>query len=346
MKTVLMQPFFASFIMNRSVSEGSTPVGTAHTDGKNIVFDPKFVASNSPEHLSGVLVHEVLHIVNFHLSRAGGRDQMIWNMACDYAINPIVKANGFKLPDGHLDHEDFHGMSAEEIYDKLKQNPGGYGTGSDDFVDFGAFSIIDMTDQDKEQLVSEIIQAATSAKMQGRTPAGMDRIFEELLTPQVNWREALTNFLKNSVGRDDYSYRRPNRAYPDMCLPTVGASVGGRILFGIDTSGSIDNHALKVFITEVDDIKRQFRADITLAWCDSMAYIQEFSSDEEIEYKPKGGGGTSFVPVFDYAEGHDCIIYFTDGFCDDFPEPHENTLWATTLKSFKPPFGEVIIING
>ena len=39
-----------------------------------------------------------------------------------------------------------------------------------------------------------------------------------------------------------------------------------------------------------------------------------------------------------------CVIYFTDGYCDSFPEvPEYPTLWILTDKAnFQPPFGEVI----
>jgi predicted metal-dependent peptidase len=42
-----------------------------------------------------------------------------------------------------------------------------------------------------------------------------------------------------------------------------------------------------------------------------------------------------------------CVIYFTDGYCDSFPEPPDYpTLWILTDKAnFQPPFGEVIHIE-
>ncbi|MCK4653767.1 MAG: hypothetical protein KAU01_04920 [Candidatus Cloacimonetes bacterium] len=39
-----------------------------------------------------------------------------------------------------------------------------------------------------------------------------------------------------------------------------------------------------------------------------------------------------------------CAIYFTDGYCDSFPDSLDYpVLWILTDKTnFKPPFGEVI----
>ena len=65
----------------------------------------------------------------------------------------------------------------------------------------------------------------------------------------------------------------------------------------------------------------------------------------------RGGGGTDFRPVFDYAVKHRkrLIIFFTDGF-GTFPErpPSIKTIWVVSpngapSKNF--PFGKVIRIN-
>ena len=66
----------------------------------------------------------------------------------------------------------------------------------------------------------------------------------------------------------------------------------------------------------------------------------------------RGGGGTDFRPGFEYMEKHgietDLIIYFTDGYCNSFPdnEPDAIVIWAiyNGVKDFKPPFGDVLHI--
>jgi len=55
-----------------------------------------------------------------------------------------------------------------------------------------------------------------------------------------------------------------------------------------------------------------------------------------------------FRPGFAYLQKENidpaCIFYFTDGYCNRFPEKSDSpTLWIlTTGKKFQPPFGEVI----
>ena len=66
------------------------------------------------------------------MSRRGSRDPLLWNYACDYAINPIlnveVVSKSFEWPvnsDGSrmgLYEEKYEGMKAEDIYDLLVED--------------------------------------------------------------------------------------------------------------------------------------------------------------------------------------------------------------------------------
>src|ERR1700756_4405855 len=69
----------------------------------------------------GTLAHEVMHPALQHHTRRNGRDPRRWNMACDYAINPILVDAGLTLPEGVLLEDRFRGMSAERIYNQLEE---------------------------------------------------------------------------------------------------------------------------------------------------------------------------------------------------------------------------------
>jgi len=47
-------------------------------------------------------------------------DPKRWNVACDFAINPLIVDAGLSLPDGVLIDNRFRGMSAEQIYNLLE----------------------------------------------------------------------------------------------------------------------------------------------------------------------------------------------------------------------------------
>jgi predicted metal-dependent peptidase len=86
------------------------------TNGRLIVYNPKFVEELTAAELEAVVAHETLHCALGHHCRRGGRNPDLWNEAADLAINPILVANGFTLPVGALVDPSFQNMSAEEIY--------------------------------------------------------------------------------------------------------------------------------------------------------------------------------------------------------------------------------------
>ena len=108
---------------------------TMCTDGSSIIFDPRFVAEHSEKIIRLVLAHEILHCIGEHQERRKGRDPLIWNYACDYAINPLLLHDDAygndwefpKTPEGDiagLYEKEYEGMVAEDIYDILIANPG------------------------------------------------------------------------------------------------------------------------------------------------------------------------------------------------------------------------------
>jgi predicted metal-dependent peptidase len=94
-------------------------IGTMATDGTNIYADPDFVRDNDP-HIEGVFLHEVLHCALDHPARRKWREHGLWNIACDYAINPLV-SKLFTLPKDALISPRFDHMRAEAIYDVLAE---------------------------------------------------------------------------------------------------------------------------------------------------------------------------------------------------------------------------------
>src|SRR5262249_54575558 len=94
------QPFFATLCLRLKLIHASVP--TMATNGKVIYYNSAFVESITQEELEGVLAHEVSHCALAHHCRRGQRKKRLWNIAADYAINPLVLKNGFVLPAGGL----------------------------------------------------------------------------------------------------------------------------------------------------------------------------------------------------------------------------------------------------
>jgi predicted metal-dependent peptidase len=120
-RTVLLldHPFFGSLLF-RLGGRVSNSIQTMATDGVSLFYNPSFVETLNEAELAGVLAYEVMHPALQHHTRRGGRDRKRWNMACDYAINPLLLDAGLTLPKDVLIEHRFRGMSAERIYNLIE----------------------------------------------------------------------------------------------------------------------------------------------------------------------------------------------------------------------------------
>ncbi|MFO7597916.1 MAG: hypothetical protein R6W92_16425, partial [Desulfocurvibacter africanus] len=118
---VLDHPFFATLALRLDMREDPS-CRTAWSDGRVLAYNPLYIEVLPLEKVKGLQCHEVLHLACCHHTRRGGREPKTWNMACDYAINPILLEAGLELPSGYLDDPRHHGKSADAIYTALS-NP-------------------------------------------------------------------------------------------------------------------------------------------------------------------------------------------------------------------------------
>ncbi|MGD2053951.1 MAG: VWA-like domain-containing protein, partial [Gammaproteobacteria bacterium] len=181
----------------------------------------------------------------------------------------------------------------------------------------------------------------------------MARMVDYLLQPKLPWRMLLARFM-TMTARDDYSYSRPSTRRGDPAVYPSLRSHETNVVVVIDTSGSISADEIQEFMSEIDAIKSQVRARITLLTCDSELNYgcpwtfepwDEFAKDIDI----RGGGGTSFRPPFEWVadqdKAPDLLMYFTDA-VGIFPkvEPMFPVLWL--VKGKQPvPFGQRIQLN-
>lgn len=216
----------------------------------------------------------------------------------------------------------------------------------------------DLSDAEKAEAERDanilVQQAATAAKRAGKLPAGMDRLIEQVLEPKVDWRDVLQRFIGERA-RSDYSWQRPNPRYFNrgIVLPSLDSYGIGKVVLAGDTSGSMTSVLPRVFseiISALDVYEEQHTQGITVMWCDTKLTEQVVSDISDL--KPVGGGGTDFAPVFQAVNARHgdakAVVYITDGECSSFgEEPSCPVLWVLTKRNryFKPPFGEVLVIN-
>lgn len=366
---ILTQPFFATLVLSLPLVENKG-IETANVDGTKIQYNPDYIDSLNVDEIKGLLCHEILHVGNFHHTRRNGRDLETWNKAADYAINQLIVDCGMKLPKGALLSNDFKGMSAEQIFAKLPQpapkddpgnKPGGNqgGNGAPDPGKCGSVSDAPVQTQSEKQEIEakvkqQFAQAAQAAKRAGNMPGFMQRMVDEILAPQINWKEVLARFVTDTA-RNDYSFRKPNPRFiqSGFYLPSLINEEPGRIVFIVDTSASIDKPLFNQFGSELQDVCSEVKSSLNVIYVDTEVQgMQEIEPDENIKLEAKGDGGTDFKPGFEYIDENalepKAVIYLTDGECHSFPKiaPDYPVLWVKYGSyNFKPPFGEVIPIQ-
>jgi predicted metal-dependent peptidase len=82
----------------------------------------------------------------------------------------------------------------------------------------------------------------------------------QLTEAKVDWREALREFVTSfCMDKDESTWRRPSRRWIDqeVYMPSVVGESVGRIVLGIDMSGSIGAEEIGQFLGEVERFARR-----------------------------------------------------------------------------------------
>ncbi len=359
-------PFFAQIVLHRKI-EINDKVATAYiTQRGRIVVGTRFAAGLKVQQMVFLLAHEAMHYAMLHMLRRKHRNHKKWNVACDAVINDLLETakvgesieHGVRMP-GSKD------KTSEKVYDELPDQGGGKGkskssSGQEVYQPGEGFDDMDEGDnlddsqvrEIEEQIRQEVAQAAAVAKQQGHMPAGAERLIEDIINPTTPWQLLLERFMTSFV-KADYSWKRPNRRHlaHGLYMPSSDrVPQMGEVVIVVDTSGSIGPE-LPHFLGHINTIMSQCRPErIYVMHCDAKVHqVDEFEiADLPIMIKNfKGGGGTSFRPPFKKVEKMgiepEVLIYLTDMY-GDFPEkaPDYSTVWLSTTKDMKAPFGDVI----
>jgi predicted metal-dependent peptidase len=352
---------------------------TACTNGRDEIYGRAFVDALDDKELAFVVLHENLHKALRHLfiwRKLHDENSKLANAACDYVINLMLvntdpNENYIAMPRkdgkvyGLLDTR-FAGMNAKQVFDILKdemeegdggggteEGEGEGGTGSGEghggFDDHDWHGAKELSEPEKKELEREIDQAIRQGqmnheRMNGRGAGNMGRELLELLEPQIDWREAMREWVSSICrNKDTSSWRKVNRRYlhNDIYMPTLIGERVGRVAIGIDTSGSINSADLAKFLTEVKAIVDDVRPEkIDLIYWDSVVASHEEYDEGTIDSlvqstQPKGGGGTDPRCMQDYLLENnitpECIVMLTDGYVPAWGDAwNAPILWVIT----------------
>ncbi len=122
MKLLNRQPFIGTVLMHLELIPvtDACRCPTAMTDGRAVYMGCKFYAGLDLDERLFVLAHETWHCVLLHFVRLQSREPMRFNIATDLEIHFILSKEKMKEPFVLPHNPAWDGLSAEEIYEKLK----------------------------------------------------------------------------------------------------------------------------------------------------------------------------------------------------------------------------------
>lgn len=356
-KIIINYPFFAALLLPMSIYPNES-VESMETDGDSIAYNPQWTESLGLDGVIFVLAHEALHCVFDHMGRREGRDAEKWNIAADYIINGLLVSDGIgKMPDcGLLDADLVRrgGNTDVGVYNILPENHGKKAL--DKVNDSGTENGKTKPDnatiaKKKSEMKVRVNQAKNAAKIAGKLSGGMARLIDEILKERVNWREALRHFFTEKI-KTDLTYAKPKRRFlgEDFVLPSLTGEGLGKIVLAIDCSGSITERILAQYSAEINAIKEDTSPrEIEVLYFDtSILKTESFSREDSVVFKPLGGGGTDFAPIFKHlkdSQDVSCVVVLTDLYCNSFGDaPDCPVLWVST-EAGSAPFGSVLLME-
>jgi len=377
---LLRHPFFGNLATRMHLIDASDWCPTLATDGRNFYYNNDFVSKLKPKEAEFGFAHEVLHNVFDHMGRRGDRDPVLSNIAADYATNQILKDENIgQVPSWIKIFQDnkYIGKSYEQIYDDLYEkcdkidisalgelldehldgDEDGDGDGDGDGKQGDGKGRPRLSEAERQQIRDEIKEAMVAAAQSagaGKVPAGVARLIRDFTEPKMDWRSLLRMNIQ-SILKSNFSFSRPNRKsqHCGAILPGLLNEETIDVSVAIDMSGSISDAMATDFISEVKGIMDEyvdFKLDL---WCfDTKVYsYAKFSgdnADEILQYKVKGGGGTSFEVNWDFMKDNGIepkrFIMFTDGYPGNTwgDENYCETLFIIHgNETIKSPFGQV-----
>lgn len=328
------------------VPDASVPI--AGTNGRQVKYNRDHMNARPLGEVVFVALHEIGHNMLCHMTRLGGRDMHMANIAMDYALDELLIKIAAETPqlgivvpsDAHVDPDPSNaGTTWEHRYNKLKKKypqGGGGGAGGGKGGLPGLFDEVSpATGEDGKPLSASEVDAlkkewtlatqaaATMAKQMGKLPGFMEEFIGELIKPKVDWRSQLAHCMAR-VAKDESSYRRFNRRHlhRGAYLPGMYSERIAAIAYFCDTSGSISTNEFKAAMGAMTDLLEDLKPErIFFGQCDTKLHSVAELTPDNLPLPPLkvvGRGGTDMREAFEWACAHEqdieAFILQTDGY--------------------------------
>lgn len=369
MKLLIEQPLygFVAASVSTVATDKTTTIKMASIPELIIYYNPNWFETLTFSHQQGVVLHELLHVILLHQYRRGNRQNNLWSVACDMAVNEMIEEK-YLEPDAvtvdriskTLKLKLEKDRNAEYYYNFITEVEDQIGFS---FIESDSMMIFEGKDALKVQKISEetattaeinalksnMAQMCSDVKLESDAFVELDDRIEEIYHDiRVDWRVILKRFLS---GRGRMlvrkSYKRQSRRYEE--LPGTKRSVGVNALIAIDESGSISDALVREFYQELKEIDKITGTSMVVTRFDTECSEPVPLSTFATGTKRIKRGGTDFRPIFKLADDRKIplVIIFTDGDGEAPVSANQNTLWVLTKNAKKPAgFGYFLNFEG
>ena len=346
-KLLIKEPFYGLFLLSlNKYFDDKIPTACVKRNGINVelAINEKFWNSLSDEAELAVLEHEVLHLVNKHLTmQQDFPNKKHFNIASDAEVNSYIenlppnciKAENYGLPPmcGSKFYYENIPEDKDDEKDTLDQH---------DWKDFQ-----DLSDAEKQLIENQIDHIAKQTaeqvqKMQGHIPACLTDYIDSLFKKKeriFNWKAYFRRMIGTIIDVELKKTRKKESIrFPDAS--GLKHKKKSNICVIVDTSGSVSNQELCDFFSEIHHVWKAGAA-VTIVENDA-AIGRIYTYDGKWDGKVTGRGGTVFDEAVQWYNDHrrdfSTVIFFTDGYADvDLPIAGES-IWVITSDGCKQDY--------
>lgn len=303
-------------------------------------FNPIIFLELNMEQMQSTIKHEILHVLSQHLIRLKDfKDKystLALNLAMDVVVNQCLDClcpysitleyinNKYNLNLEKFKTFEYYLEKIQTELDLQEENDEGEIVDNNEnvAVDFDAEKTHDIWEEcieiDEKTLRDFTEKFADNAK-KGSVPTYIENMIKSIKNSkgELPWNLYLKKLMGTIEANKKKTITRRNRRQPNR-LDLRGELRGHKaeIAVAIDISGSISDEEFKQAIKEVLTIVKSHNQEITIIECDKeIKRTYKVKSPKDIKERVASGGGTKFLPVFEYANNKkiNLLIYFTDG---------------------------------
>ena len=303
-------------------------------------FNPIIFLELNMEQMQSTIKHEILHVLSQHLIRLKDfKDKystLALNLAMDVVVNQCLDClcpysitleyinNKYNLNLEKFKTFEYYLEKIQTELDLQEENDEGEIVDNNEnvAVDFDAEKTHDIWEECieiDEKILRDFTEKFADNAKKGSVPTYIENMIKSLKNSkgELPWNLYLKKLMGTIEANKKKTITRRNRRQPNR-LDLRGELRGHKaeIAVAIDISGSISDEEFKQAIKEVLTIVKSHNQEITIIECDKeIKRTYKVKSPKDIKERVASGGGTKFLPVFEYANNKkiNLLIYFTDG---------------------------------